>query len=466
VTDPASEPASVPFIPAAPDEEPIPLPPAPWKVFKAKGFTRLFAAQVLSSIGDWTGILAILALASNVSTNAIGFVLVARMLPGFLLAPLGGALVDRWNRKVVMVSTDLGRAALLIVLPFWDDVFGLVVISFSLEVLTLLWGPAKDATVPNIVKDPDQLAAANSLGLLAGFGMFPLGSVMFAVLAAVSSWLAGFDALDALHPEQASLAIWIDALTFVASAVLISGLALKSDNGRREHDVRAVMVRLWRDVIDGLKFIRSNPTVRGVMVGLAGGLIGGGCIVPLGAVFANEVLGAQDSSAFGFLMTAFGFGAAIGVAILLWIQRYLPRPAVFTAAVVATGAAIVVLAWLSTLALTIMVVGAVGSGAGCAYVTGFTLLQESVADEMRGRLFGALYTVVRLSLLLSLTLSPFVASALGALSEHFFGGEIGIASADVSIPGVRLALILGGGITVLAGLAARRRMRRAPVPSP
>src|SRR5690349_11611607 len=141
--------------------------------------------------------------------------MIARMLPGFILAPIGGALVDRWNRKVVMVSADIGRAALLVVLPFWTNLLGLIVLSFSIEVLTLLWGPAKDATVPNIVKDPDQLASANSLGLFAAFGTFPIGSILFALLAAISSWLGNFHALDSLHPQQASLAIWVDALTFV-----------------------------------------------------------------------------------------------------------------------------------------------------------------------------------------------------------------------------------------------------------
>ncbi len=432
-----------PFIPPSPEHEPIP--PKPWQVFHAPGFARLFAAQIVSSIGDWTGVVAIIALASKVSTNAVGFVMIARMLPGFLLAPVGGALVDRWNRKAVMVSCDLGRAALLAALPFWSNLFGLVVISFTIEVLTLMWGPAKDASVPNIVKDPEQLASANSLGLFAAFGTFPVGSILFAVLAAVSSGLAHFSALDALHPAQASLAIWVDGLTFVVSAILISGLAL----GRGEGDARKPppASQTWHDVVDGLKFIRSNALVRGVMIGLAGGLLGGGCIVPLGAVFARDVLHA-DPSAFGFLTTALGVGAAIGVVTLLWLQRRLPRQAVFTAAVVITGIAIVGIAWVSLLSLAILLVAVVGGGAGSAYVTGFTLLQESVTDEMRGRLFGALYTLVRVSLLLSLTVSPFIADSFDNFSKH------------IGIPGVRFALLAGGLLTVVSGLAARRRMRR------
>ena len=80
--------------------------------------------------------------------------------------------------------------------------------------------------------------------------------------------------------------------------------------------------------------------------------------------------------------------------------------------------------------------------------------------EMRGRTFATLYTVVRVCLLLSLTLGPFVASGLGALSDRFFNGELSIGSATLSLPGVRLALWAGGGLTVLSGIAARRRMRK------
>jgi dTMP kinase len=449
-----------PFIPAGPDEEP--MPPAPWQVFRAPGFPQLFAAQVVSSLGDWTGLIAILAVAGRLSSSgtAVALVMIARMLPGFLLAPVGGALVDRWNRKVVMVVCDLGRAALLAILPFWDNLLGLVVISFAIEVFTLLWGPAKDASVPNVVKDPDQLASANSLGLVAAFGTFPLGAVMFAVLAAVAAWLGQFHALRALRVEQESLAIWVDGLTFVVSALLISRLDLT--NGGRAPREHPPTLQAWHDIVEGLKFIRTHPVVRGVMLGLAGGLLGGGSIVPLGPIFAKKVLGA-DASAFGFLMTALGVGAALGVVTLLWLQRRLPRSSVFTAAVITTGTAIIVVACVSTLAFAILLVGVVGAAAGCAYVTGFTVLQESVSDEMRGRTFATLYTVVRVSLLLSLTVGPLVMGGLEWISEKVTHKVVKIGSVHLGLPGVRLALWLGGGLTVVSGLAARRRMHQAQV---
>ena len=108
-------------------------------------------------------------------------------------------------------------------------------------------------------------------------------------------------------------------------------------------------------------------------------------------------------------------------------------------------------------------------GAGCAYVTGFTVLQERVSDDMRGRTFATLYTVVRVCLLLSLTIGPFVASGLGSLSNAITDGSVKIGSVHLSLPGARLALWFGGLITILSGIAARRRMRmaqRADTPQP
>jgi len=102
-----------------------------------------------------------------------------------------------------------------------------------------------------------------------------------------------------------------------------------------------------------------------------------------------------------------------------------------------------------------------GAGAGCAYITGFTVLQESVSDAMRGRTFATLYTVVRLCLLLSLTLGPFVSSALGSISDSITDGSVEIGTVHLSLPGARLALWFGGLVTIISGAGARRRMRMA-----
>src|SRR5258708_11016684 len=172
-----------PFIPS--DVSEPPLPDAPWRVFGTKAFFRLWLAQSVSSLGDWTGLIVILAIANRVSNNseaAVSLVMTTRVLPGFLLGTVGGVIIDRFDRRTVMVLCDIGRASLLMILPFVESMPGLLLISLGLEMLTLLWGPAQAASVPNLVPE-EQLSSANPLSLAASYGTFPIPAIIFSLLA-------------------------------------------------------------------------------------------------------------------------------------------------------------------------------------------------------------------------------------------------------------------------------------------
>jgi MFS family permease len=198
-----------------------------------------------------------------------------------------------------------------------------------------------------------------------------------------------------------------------------------------------------------------------VIIGIGVGIIGGGAMIPLGPVFADQVLGG-GSAAFGLLMTALGFGAAIGVVSLLAVQRRLSRETVFQFAVMATGLALIATAATSSTLLAVLLTGVVGACAGTSYVTGFTVLQENVVDELRGRTFAALYTVIRLCLLISLTISPLWADMWDAVSSALFTDQaIEIGGATYALPGVRFALWGGGLIAFFAGFVSWRAVQRA-----
>ncbi len=461
--------SQAPFIPS--DSEHSPIPPAPWRLFGSRAFFRLWLAQVISSTGDWIGLLAILAITGRVSNNsgaAVSLVMMTRVVPGFFLGTLGGVIIDRFDRRKVMVMCDIGRAALLVTLPFVETLLGLVLVSLGLELMTLLWGPAQAASVPHLVRN-EQLASANSLSLVASFGTVPIASVIFTMLAGLASVLGDLDLVHAFKVDQESLALVVDAATFLASAVLVWGVAIP--RSPRTPGKRFDWTETFRDVADGTRFMAHEPLVRAVMVGLGVGLIGGGAMIPLGPVFAKQVLGG-GASAFGFLMTALGFGAAFGVVTLLWLQRRLPRAMVFAWAVIGVGVSLVMAASFSALAPAAFVVVFLGACSGTSYVTGFTVLQENVSDELRGRTFATLYTVVRLCLLIALAVSPLWADFWDWLVGMVWSdGSIGLRSYEYGLPGVRLALWGGGMITVAAGCYAWRVLRQVghvpvtPVPN-
>jgi dTMP kinase len=437
------------------------MPHAPWRLLGSASFSRLWIAQVISSLGDWIGLIAILAIAARVSNNsgaAVSLVMMTRVVPGFFLGTVGGVIIDRFDRRKVMVFADIGRASLLIMLPFVESVGGLVLVSLGLEVLTLLWGPAQAATVPNLVAE-DQLAAANSLSLAASYGTFPIASIIFSLLAGFATVLGDLDVIAAFKVDQEALALIFDALTFLASAAIVWRLPIP--RVQRTSDARIDWTETFREIKEGIQFIAHQPLVRGVIIGLGFGLIGAGAMIPLGPSFATEVLNG-GSAAFGVLMTALGFGAAFGIVTLLWLQRRLPRGTVFAGAVMGVGAFLVLAASTSTLAPAALFIGLVGACAGTSYVTGFTVLQENVSDELRGRTFATLYTVIRLCLLISLTISPLWADFWDWVTTNLFNDQtLTIGSYTYVIPGVRIALWGGGLITYAAGAIAWRSVRRA-----
>jgi dTMP kinase len=435
--------------------------PAGPRLLGSTSFFRLWVAQVVSSLGDWTGLVAILALAARVGGSspeaAVGIVMSARLIPGFFLGSVGGVLVDRWDRKRVMVACDVGRGLVMAALPFVGSVAGLFLASLLLEVMTLLWSPAKEASVPNLVA-VDQLSNANSLSLAAAYGTFPVGSALFASLTKVAEFLGRHaGALHFLRLNQESLAIYADMATFFLSALLISTLALPRRtpaNGRERIDLG----RTLTEIREGWHFIGTSPVVRSVIVGLGTGLIGGGMVAPLGPTFAKDVLHSGPAG-FGLLLTALGVGVAIGVVGLSAVQKRLPHQVLFPPAVLGAGAAMGAAASMSRLALTMACIGAMGVCAGAVYVLGFTILQESVDDELRGRIFAAFYALSRLCLLLSLAVAPLMASALDGLSDGLVGGSVHLGGVTVGLQGVRLTLWLGAAIILGAGTLAIRTLR-------
>ena len=195
------------------------------RMFGSIEFFRLWLTQVVSATGDWLGFLAIAALATRIGAGspeaAVGVVMAARIVPGFFLGPASGVIADRFDRKKVMVVCDLGRGAVLVLMPFVENVWALVLASLVLEIFTLLWTPAKEASVPNLVPT-DHLTTANSLSLVAAYGTLPLAAGLFSLLSKVAEWIGGIDAISGLKTDQETIAFFADALTFAFSAFLPS----------------------------------------------------------------------------------------------------------------------------------------------------------------------------------------------------------------------------------------------------
>ncbi len=441
------------------------------RVFGTRAFFRLWVAQIVSAMGDWLGLFATIALADQLApegskSTAIALVLATRVAPGFFLATAVGVIADRLNRKRVMVACDVGRALVLVTLPFIDTLIGLLMASFLLELLTIMWQPAKEATVPNLVPR-DKLTAANSLNVAAAYGMFPVAAGVAALLAKAAEAVSDEGWVTTLRLNEEGLAFYVDALSFLVTALIIWRIAIpvRSRDERRAGDRGSFdLGGAIRELREGWRLVGANPIVRSVNVGLATAVMGAGMVILLGARFVDEVIVGREAD-FHAVLFSLGVGMAIGVVLASALQNRINRTRGFTAALLGAGVVLMAAASVDRLSLMIPLVVLLGVMAGPSYVLGFTLLHENVANEVRGRVFSALLVLVRLCLLISLAVGGVLADLLDNFSERWWGGFVSVMGARVELPGVRLTMWLAGVIIVVAGGLATWSLRSGPRPT-
>lgn len=435
------------------------------RVFGSPAFFRLWGAQVAASTGDWLGFFAILALASRLGLasgqtgTSIGLVMAARIVPGLFFSAPVGALIDRLDRKQVMVITMFVRAGVVATLPWVDSVLGLVFASFVLEMASMMFQPAKDATVPNLVP-AERLASANSLGLVAAYGTFPVASILFALLAKVAEWLGDVSFLDYLKTSQEAVAFYVQVAFYLIAALVIARMAVPKDHQQRHRDESVIdLGAVFTDIKEGWHYAFITPVVRAVNVGLSVGLIGGGMLVPLGQNFAKDVLDAGQSG-YGVFVAALGLGVGAGIIGVSARQAKLHLERAFVISVFGSGIALMVGVSTWTLGLAALAVAVMGVFAGSSYVVGYTLLQENVDDELRGRVFAGTYILVRLCVLLSMAVGPFLVDLFNSVSDGIAGDDqkVELLGVDISVPGVRLTLWFAGIIMLAAAVLSARAL--------
>ncbi|MGH2727028.1 MAG: dTMP kinase [Actinomycetota bacterium] len=425
---------------------------------KRRYFRRLWAVTTVSSLGDWLGVFALTIFVQNLSGEnsefAVGGVLLFRVVPGLFFGPFAGVLADRFDRRRLMITADLARAGLIASLPWIQKLWALFLVSAVMELLTLMWSPAKEATLPNLV-DRSELMTANQLSLITTYGTFPIAGGLVAGLGALAGALGNIDALSVLERQPTSLAFFVDALTFLFSAAMVATFPKHLMKAKRARTETFSTAHAFRDFKEGLRFVRSDRTVRTLVTGAWVAFTGGGAVIALGPIFADRIVDgsrAAAQAAWGALIVAVGIGLVGGMITAGAIARKVPRERIFPLGLIISGFSVLVVASMTSIAPAIAATVFVGSGAGVAWVTIFTLLQERVEDRLRGRTFATLYTGVMLSLFVALGGWPLLAGAIGDHTVHWRDYVF-----DLS--GVRVVLWCGGGFLMFAGIQAIRAMR-------
>lgn len=352
-----------------------------------RSFRRLFFGQVISEMGNWFNFIAALGVGrvvSGAATEVTAIILIARLVPMTLFAPLAGAFVDRWSRRTVMIVTDLLRVVialgfLLVRRP--EDLWIAYLCTALLSVFGTFFEAAKQASVPNITGESD-LLAGNALMFSSRFLFMSLGS-------ALGGWTAAYAGYDA--------AFIINALSFFASAYSV-WLVPEEETRQRTTEVtekqpRSLYKGYWSDIREGWAYIVTHApvaTILGINILWA---TGGGAMNliadRLGAlVFAGEN-GMGPDAAVAALYFAGGFGLFLGMMIARRVGAFFElrkRTIAFIGWTLFIQGIFYALAGvMPTLVLSCVMIGISRILLGAEFAVQETLLMRLVPDHLRGR---------------------------------------------------------------------------------
>ncbi len=338
-------------------------------------FRYLWLASVISFLGDWFNTIASIILINRYTDTglAVGALFVARALPPFILGPVAGVVADRFNRKLVLIVTDVVRA--FIVLGFLlvdrpERVWLIYALTIAQFMVSAFFEPAKAALLPTLVEGDDELLTANTLASATWSAMLALGAA-----------IGGFTA--ALFGVKAALII--DALTFFVSAALllkISGITAVSPNTETENNG-------WTDFVDGLQYVKNHWQIGMLTLVKAFGQIGSADI--LIAIYAERIfpVGEDGATTLGLLFAAAGVGAIVGPlvgnALTNSSERQLQYAISFGFIAMALGWAI--FGWAPTLPMAMLGLFIRFMGGSLNWTYSSVLLQIKVSDRFLGRVF-------------------------------------------------------------------------------
>ena len=373
-------------------------------------FRILWLSQVVSNAGDWFSTIAVLGLtlALTGSGLALSIVTLCQMLPPFLTAPLAGVVAERYNRKRVMIVTDILRAGAalgFLLVDTADEVWMLYLFMAILSGLGPFFDVTRTATLPSIAQGKS-LLAANALTSTTWAAMLTVGSALGGLVADYLGRSAAFQ---------------LNALSFVVAALFVSRIAIPAAAGAGQP------VRFLSDFIEGLKYIGRDRATRVYLPGKATwGLAGGGAVL-LYAVFGGQVYRAGDTG-IAILYTARGLGTLLGavfIKLFSTIRLGQLRRGILIG-LVSYGACFIIFSQAPSIWLAAASIILAAAGSMVMWVYSSLGLQLVVDEGYRGRVFAADNGLFTLAFSLSALGTGLLLDAMAPRLVAFLAGAAGI----------------------------------------
>ena len=372
-----------------------------------RNYLYLWLGSLVSQLGDWFNLIASAELVARLTESglAVSTLFLVRFLPQFFLSPFAGVLADRYDRRHIMIATDILRAltvAAFLLVRSAEHVWIIYVLTAVQFSLSAIFTPARSAVLANIV-DRKDLVKANALDALTWSSMLALGAFVGGVVAAFFG---------------TSVAFLADAATFMLSALFISRIVLAPRPIKESRPAGG-----WLEFVDGLRYMRGHRFALGISLVKAGGALAWGAINVLEVKFASEVftleLGAwgetlrfkdNTSATLGAIFFVTGIGTGLGPIVMRRILGDRPRRLMFGISIGFVILALGIFGLSRAPTFNLYLAGTLTRtiGSGTIWVFSAALLQMIVPDAFRGRVFAfefAMFTLTQ-------SVSIFAAGAL------------------------------------------------------
>ena len=414
-----------------PEGLPLPAPNAPEPlsiraVLRIAPLRRLWYAQIVSVFGDFLALYAVMTIVTyklHATPQQVTGIQIAYLAPIAILGVISGVFADRWPIKLTLVSSDLARAALCLLLLLVHSVTGFYLVLAAISVVSSFFAPAQGIALRSAVPFHG-LRSANAL----------LQQVMF-----IMRIIGGPIAVTIVTIFGVKVCYIGDSISFVASALLIASLALtiparaaakQSAENNVASELRGIR-RILADMREGTNFILHHAALLFVIAALAAGMFALGCFAPMIAVYVRDDLHAPQKI-FGVTSAMIGVGLLIGINVLTAAAKKVKHTSLVYFGLGGMAVGTFLLAAIPRLVTTIPALILVGFAAGGIIVPSQTMIQEETPQTMLGRVGSTVMSLVFSAQIAGLLLS-------GVLANHTSVRGVFLVS------GILLALLMIAG---------------------
>jgi DHA3 family macrolide efflux protein-like MFS transporter len=378
---------------------------------------RVWYAQVISLFGDFLALFAVIAVVSfrmHGTARQLTSLQIAYMLPIVFVGPIAGVFVDRWPLKPTLITSDLIRAGLALLLIPASEVWHVYVVLAALSCVSAFFGPAQTVTIRAHVPTPG-LMSANALMQIAFMGSRIVGP------AAAGFMVARF---------TPTVCYAIDVVSFLASASLIASVgiqrpaSLQAPSGSPRNRIHAI----WLDMVAGMRFIVHHAAILFFVLAMAAGLFTIGCFGPLISLYVRDTLHAS-AGLFGYVSGMVGVGLLVGTQVIRIIARKASDTGLVLWGLVGIGAGVLLLGAIPHIAATLAATFTIGFAFAAIMVPAQTLIQRETPPDMLGRVGSTNASVIFLGQILGLAVSGILAEVVGVRTVFFLCAALSVALA-------------------------------------